>query len=412
MICQFSVKNYKSFQNKMSLDLRATSISEHEEEIFVDLNDGQRFLPLAGIYGPNGGGKTNVIDAILCLVSKVMKPICAVCDQKDCSNVLSKPKKIIPYKFNKKNLDEPTEFEIYFRTKQAQYKYNLSVKNETIISESLFMLKFNGTKPTRLFIRNADSENPNLNPLIFKNINVSGVTDTLPLLSYLGITNKKIEVIKDIFDWFEHGIEIIDYGDSKIENQISIPKSDKIKKLMLTMMNGMDIDIEDYRVDDDDDDHIMVYTKHVVNNDEFELNLNEESRGTLKILGLLPDICRSIQRGTVLIVDELDSKIHPKLLEYIIGLYRNTEVNTKGSQLIFTSHDLMTMTSEFFRRDEIWFVAKNSEQSSKLYSLVEFKKENGKAARKDEKYGKQYLEGRYGADPYLKKMINWSEQLE
>lgn len=106
------------------------------------------------------------------------------------------------------------------------------------------------------------------------------------------------------------------------------------------------------------------------------------------------------------------SKLHPKLLEYIIELYRNPKKNRNGAQLVFTSHDLMTMSPELFRRDEIQFVAKNAEQALQLYSLVEFKKENGKQPRKDEKYGKQYLEGRYGADPYLRRMFNWEEQYE
>ena len=73
----------------------------------------------------------------------------------------------------------------------------------------------------------------------------------------------------------------------------------------------------------------------------------------------------------------------------------------------FTSHDLSTMNNEVFRRDEIWFVAKGNSQNSKLYSLVEFKTANGEVIRRDAKYDKQYLEGKYGADPYLKRIIDW-----
>ena len=89
-------------------------------------------------------------------------------------------------------------------------------------------------------------------------------------------------------------------------------------------------------------------------------------------------------------------------------LFSDMSINKNGAQLIFTSHDLSTMNSEVFRRDEIWFVAKGNSQNSKLYSLVEFKN-NGKSIRKDAKFDKQYLEGKYGADPYLKKIIDWSE---
>lgn len=86
----------------------------------------------------------------------------------------------------------------------------------------------------------------------------------------------------------------------------------------------------------------------------------------------------------------------------------NMDVNRHGAQLIFMSHDLSTMNNEVFRRDEVWFGAKGTKQNSKLYSLVEFKTKSGDAVRKDAKYDKQYLEGKYGADPYLRKSIDWS----
>ena len=83
------------------------------------------------------------------------------------------------------------------------------------------------------------------------------------------------------------------------------------------------------------------------------------------------------------------------------------EINQRGAQLLFTSHDLTTMNSELFRRDEIWFVAKGRGQESQLYSLVEFKNDRGESVRKDARFDKQYLEGKYGADPYLKRIIDW-----
>ena len=126
------------------------------------------------------------------------------------------------------------------------------------------------------------------------------------------------------------------------------------------------------------------------------------------MFGLLPFIAKSLVCGSTLVIDELDAKIHPVLLRYVIMLFNNMEINRHGAQLVFTSHDLSTMNSEVFRRDEIWFVAKGNNQNSKLYSLVEFKTGNGEVVRKDAKYDKQYLEGKYGADPYLRKIIDWS----
>ena len=110
-----------------------------------------------------------------------------------------------------------------------------------------------------------------------------------------------------------------------------------------------------------------------------------------------------------MVIEELDDKIHPVLLRHIIMMFNDMMINQHGAQLIFTSHDLSTMNSEVFRRDEIWFVAKGNHQNSKLYSLVEFKNEKGESVRKDAKFDKQYLEGKYGADPYLRKIIDWGK---
>ena len=190
---------------------------------------------------------------------------------------------------------------------------------------------------------------------------------------------------------------------------MAVSTSEEVKKLMLQMIQEMDLDIVDFRVEEKENDRIDIITKHRVNDVETEINLYEESSGTQKLFGLLPFIAESLLTGTVLVIDELDAKIHPVLLRHIIMMYNDMSINRHKAQLIFTSHDLSTMNSEVFRRDEIWFVAKGSSENSKLYSLVEFKNEKGEAVRKDAKSDKQYLEGKYGADPYLRKIIDWGK---
>ena len=171
----------------------------------------------------------------------------------------------------------------------------------------------------------------------------------------------------------------------------------------------MDLDIEEFRIEVKDEDTVEVYTKHIVNGESTELTLSEESGGTKKLFGLLLYIVNSLIYGTTLVIDELDKKIHPLLLKHIIAMYTDMSINKEGGQLIFTSHDLSTMNNDVYRRDEIWFVAKGKDQNTKLYSLVEFKDENGVSVRKDAKYDKQYLEGKYGADPYLQRIIDWGK---
>lgn len=174
------------------------------------------------------------------------------------------------------------------------------------------------------------------------------------------------------------------------------------------MIQKMDLDIADFRIEEEDN-KTKIYTKHIINNTERELNLIKESSGTKKLFSLLPFVVSALTERKTLIVNKLDSKLHPVLSRYIINLFSNMKINRNKAQLIFTSYDLSTMNSEVFRRDEIWFVAKGTEQNSQLYSLVEFKNDKGESVRKDAKFDKQYLEGKYGADPYLKKIINWEK---
>ena len=174
------------------------------------------------------------------------------------------------------------------------------------------------------------------------------------------------------------------------------------------MIQEMDLDIADFRIEEEDN-KTKIYTKHIVNNTESELNLTKESSGTKKLFSLLPLIVSALTEGKTLIVDELDSKLHPLLLKYIINLFSDMKIKRNKAQLIFTSHDLSTMNSKVFRRDEIWFVAKGTEQNSQFYSLVEFKNDKGESVRKDAKFDKQYLEGKYGASLSLKNAINWNK---
>jgi hypothetical protein len=107
-------------------------------------------------------------------------------------------------------------------------------------------------------------------------------------------------------------------------------------------------------------------------------------------IGLLPVLLKGIDKGTFFVIDELDAKFHPALLRAVIELFTDPSINKRGAQLLFTSHDMTTMSNEVFRRDEIWFSAINGFNESVLYSLVDFKKENGDKPRKDENYNKQY----------------------
>ncbi|WP_237976357.1 AAA family ATPase [Mediterraneibacter faecis] len=397
------MKNFKSIRDEVTFDMQAAAISEHEDRIIKDTDD-ELYLPVSAVYGPNGGGKSNVLEALHSLVTKVLRPLYATSNNED---VAIKMKKLViePFAFDAKTINEPTEFELFFRTAQAEYRYELTVKKEVIEYERLDRIKLETGRKSALFER--DENEINLKGAFARLKTSDELSDTLPLLSYLGITYSKNEVVQDVLDWFDEEIDFLNYGNPVQELRMAVSKSEDVKRLMIQMIQEMDLDIVDFRVEEKENDRIEVFTKHVVNKYEAELNLLDESSGTKKLFGLLPFIAKSLLKGTTLVIDELDAKIHPVLLKYLIMTFSNMEKNKKGAQLIFTSHDLSTMNSEVFRRDEIWFVAKGNRQNSKLYSLVEFKNKKGESVRKDAKFDKQYLEGKYGADPYLRKIIDW-----
>lgn len=405
MLCQFTVKNFKSIRDEMTFDMQAAAISEHEDRVIKD-KDGELYLPVSVIYGPNGGGKSNVLESLQILAAKVLRPLYATDDN---SERPFRMKKIViePFAFGAIEKENPTEFELFFRTELAEYRYVLTVKKDVIIYERLDRVKLDTGRKSALFERS--DKGIELKGVLGKLKISEDLSETLPLLSYLGITYKKNEVVKDVLDWFEFGINFLNYGNPDQELHMAITSSEDVKQLVLEMIQEMDLDIVDFRVEEKENDRVEVFTIHKVGMYETELNLSEESSGTKKLFGLLPFIAASLLHGNTLVIDELDAKLHPVLLKHIIMLFSDMKINRRGAQVIFTSHDLSTMNNEIFRRDEIWFVAKGNKQNSKLYSLVEFKNDKGESVRKDAKFDKQYLEGKYGADPYLRKIIDWGK---
>ena len=120
-----------------------------------------------------------------------------------------------------------------------------------------------------------------------------------------------------------------------------------------------------------------------------------------KIFDLAGYIVLALKFGSLVLIDELDSKLHPILTQEIIKLFNNPETNPKNAQLIFTTHDTNLLGANLFRRDQVWFTEKDDFEATDLYSLLEFKDEDGKTIRKDRSFEKDYIRGRYGAIPYI-----------
>lgn len=403
MLCQFSFKNFCSYKNETIFDFQATSVSEFEDTCIAS-DFGSKLLPISVIYGPNGGGKSNLIKALSCVISVVVRPVVEL-SQNRVSPVLYHTVPCVPFLFDESSKDQPTEFQLFFRIANNEYRYNIALLKDQVVYEALYRKSIRGKKTAFIFER--DGQNITLGSSINKRSVNKEVNPKMPYLSFLAI-NYDIPVIAEVQTWFESCV-IRNYANFQVEHDLMLPsgvfnKTNKADEVFVAAMNDMGIDISGYRFDADQK---MVFLRHEVNGEEYELPFVDESEGTKKVFAVLPMILIALSEGRLLVVDELDSKLHPKLLRYIISLFTNKDINRKGAQLIFSSHDMSTMRNDVFRRDEIWFAALDKNRSSELYALSDIRDGNKQRINHTASYDKQYLEGRYGADPYLRAILDW-----
>ena len=239
---------------------------------------------------------------------------------------------------------------------------------------------------------------------------VPDLREKVLFLSHLLSTD--IDITNKIKTWLRD-MEIINYGellteliknrslDERLEDK---NERDKIVKFLQKADKGiLDLEIEEFTFVTEGGKErkgYQLYSFHEKmslngEKDRIRIPFQKESAGTQKIFGMYFDIASVIKKGSILIVDELDAKLHPNITKEIIKKFQSEE-NTKGAQLIYTSHDASLLDKDLFRRDEIWFVEKqNGGSYSVLFSLADCKDEYGKKIRNDASYGKDYLEGKY-----------------
>ena len=416
-LCQFSFTNFKSFKDEATLDLFAERISEHEDSLIIDPIDNEKFLPVISIYGPNGGGKSNVLKAFSCLSSRVLLPVIALKHEasEEAGADIEKIQELERnytlegtkhFKFDEACKNKPISFDVLFRVDATEYKYQLSILHSSITEENLYAVDLETGKAQIVFER---SGKEHFLGSYFGGIAIGNIKSSMPLLSHLSI-NYEYKIIDQVILWLL-SCRILNYNNAYSDKTVVSLNSEKDEKLFFEMLAEAGIDITSIRTEEDAEGEITgIYTTHCLEDGSCEeLSFGDESSGTRKLFGLFPYLLAALNKGSLIIADEMDAKLHPKLLHYVIELFTNPKTNKNGAQLIFTSHDMYTMKPAVFRRDEIWFSALRRDNSSKLYSLVEFRKENGAKVRNDETYDKQYIEGRYGADPYLKSIIGWGE---
>ena len=404
MLCQFTFSNFRSYRDETTLTMQASSMKEFSRSL-IPGGDSQSFLPVAAVYGPNAGGKSNLLEALGYVQSAVARPIVSLMRGKGAPEG-SAPRlsRCSPFAFDAVHSRLPSEFEVYYRIDGYEYRYSLTVSASEIVGEGLSRRKVGASRAAMLYEREGDKVE--LGPSLRRAGVSVNFNPAIPYLSYLYM-NTDLESVHRAASWFLDCI-YLNYNSRYLEHILEDMLDEKDSPEITRFLKAVDVHIDGFRVERDEDrERQRVYVRHSVGGSDYELRLSEESAGTQKLMGLARFLLSALEEGGTVLVDELDAKLHPKLLRYVILLFKDPEVNRVGAQLIFTSQDVSTMRNDVFRRDEIWFAARDETEASQLWSLSDLHEPNGNLVSKNAAFDKQYLSGRYGADPYLTRIEEW-----
>ncbi|MBQ9989824.1 MAG: ATP-binding protein [Lachnospiraceae bacterium] len=420
MLIQFNFKNYKSFRDEVSLDLSATKITEHESHVVEIAND--KLLKVAAIYGANASGKSNVYDAFDYMTYYVAESFNFGGEEDSRRKKENEYVKVVPFLFDEKSRKEETTFEVFYvdnaENSGRTYQYGFALKEDEVVEEWLYSKAKTARNNYRTIFYRKKGEELEMNGFSknhVENIKVSLNKETL--IVSLG-SRLKIPKLKKIRDWFLNN-EILDFGDPA-ENFFRsrvLPEdfvdSKEVQLNVVKYFASFDEAIKGFNVEKlqqeeekDTGKRYKIDALHQMTNSQkmAAIPLKSESSGTLKMFALYPSLKDVLDNGGTLFIDELNARLHPLLVRNIVLTFLSPEINTQNAQLIFTTHDIWQFSNELLRRDEIWLVNKNRDGVSELYSLVDFKDEEGNKVRRDEALSKKYLTGNYGAIPALKPM--------
>ena len=420
MLIEFSVKNFLSFKEKVTLSMEKGNGDENLENVIT--NNITDLLKTAAIYGANASGKSNILKAFTCAILMVRN-----------SNLIPIEGKwnfIKPFLFDETSKKSPSEFEFIFIVNNVKYRYFFSADENKVYDEILDA--YYSQKPTNVFTRTKtnnyvfNSDKNKLESLATNNTENKLFLSTATTWNY--------DKTKDAFLWFSTAIDTYDsFNEIADKDLIDYSNDDEsLKTFSLKLLKEADILIKDITVNYEEKEidstmvdmfipplarngkkykikNVNIEVEHeVVDNNNnrhiYKLNFNEESSGTRVLFAFAPFLKRAFENTKIIIVDELEKSMHPSLVKFIVKLFNNENINKANSQLIFTTHATNLLDLELLRRDQIWFTEKNPDNGvSELYPLDSF------SVRKDENISKGYINGRYGAIPFIKDIDVWLE---
>lgn len=428
MIQEFKIKNFLSFRDETTLSFEATKDDTFEEYQVVEVAPGVRLLRFSLIYGANASGKSNLLIALDYLRRFWFER----------KEDMDQATDAIPFLLDTETPGLPSEFEIKFYVGNTKYWYLLSVDKRKVLSEKLYYYK--SVQPTMLFLRDWEQGQSviKINQAAVKVSNsvLEELTlKCLPNMSFFAARNQvncSLSSIDDARDWMKTGLlpiiepktQMFEYAGNKMLDD------SELKQYMLNFIKRADFNITGVTAKKElvpipdfmrnailDDHQIPKSTKekilsdpvldrletdfeHTVRNkrgvEKYTLPNSLQSEGTRRTFGIEAAIYEALKNEKALLVDEIESSLHPDLVEFIIEQFLKTK---NRSQLLVTSHydPLLNTVDDLIRKDSIWFTEKEEDGSSKLYSLVEFKGLN-----KIRSFQKSYRNGVFGALPNIK----------
>ena len=417
MLVQFSVGNYLSFKEIVTLRMVATKVTAKNKSVdqnnvfYVD--EELSLLKSAAVYGANASGKSNLIQAMDFMRWFVLNSSKET-QIEDAINVEE-------FRLSTETEGKPSFFEIVFILEDKLYRYGFEVDEKQVVSEWLFYVPKvresklferdeNGIKMSRVFKEGELIADKTRNNALFISVNAQ--------------FNGKIST--SILRWFIEDLNIISGLHSELYKNITVDffQDNEYKNKILQLIRKWDLGIDDIEVNKINilpeqfsniysegfkklmsdagaytDEIQTVHKKYdskgkIVSKVVFDFEENE-SDGTKKLFAFAVPILESLRNGEILIIDELDARLHPIITRAIIDLFNSNQTNPENAQLIFTTHDTNLLSNKIFRRDQIWFTEKDRQGATDLYSLVEYK------VRNDATFENDYFKGRYGAIPFL-----------
>jgi AAA15 family ATPase/GTPase len=420
MLIEFRIRNFKCFRDEQVFSLVASSDKSHPDNaVEVPGQRGLRVLKSAVVYGANAAGKTTLLDALYFFSHFV---------RTSASRELDRRIDVQPFLLDSDSAGEPSSLEATFTDDDGvRYQYGYSLDRTRVHEE--WLTSYPKGRPRRLFRRTVESDGES--HFQFSSY-FTGEKDKLsrwtrPNALFLSVgAGFNQEQLLHVYRWFSekmYGVQANRLTDSF---PILMAKDQQRGPFLQVreLLKSADLGIIDFEVkqreltpealsEDLPEEtrdtvkalvdglpggarkRVDIWILHQARGKKVAFDLGDESNGTRQLFALSSPILSALAEGDLLFIDELDTSLHPHLAQALVRLFHDPRLNPKNAQLVFNTHDTTLLSASIFRRDQVWLVEKDKDGAACIYSLLDF------SPRKDEALEKGYLQGRYGAIPFL-----------